>query len=179
MNDYQIKYRNIKEGSHFYEFNIDNSFFNLFNNSEVTDADITVDVILEKKTGKEKMTVNLYGEIHNLLCDLCSTNISVKISSKTIFLIEISEEKKNSLDDILYVNSNTNVISIKDLLYELIILAIPNRKIHSKNKNGKRKCDKEMLKLIEDYSFKKHVDEDRWSELKKIKLNEQIKYGAS
>ena len=172
MNDYQIKYRNIKEGKHFYEFNIEKSFFNLFNNSEVEEANITVNVTLEKKADKEKININLHGEIYNLLCDLCSSNMSVNISSKTTFLIEISDEEETSLDDILYVRSNTNVISIKHLLYELIILAMPHKRIHPINKNGESACDKEMLKLVEDYSLKKHVDDDRWSELKKIKLNE-------
>ena len=52
MSDYQIKYKNISIGKHTYKFNINKSFFSLFDKSEITDAEIEANVILNKKDHK-------------------------------------------------------------------------------------------------------------------------------
>ena len=167
MSDYQIKYKNINIGKHFYKFNINKSFFNLFDKSEITDAVIEAQVVLNKKGHRDSLSIEISGNINNLLCDLCSSKLSLPILSKSNFLIELTDENKTSLDDIIYVKNNTNKLCIKEILYELIILSVPNKKICE---DGKNTCDQEMLKLIEQYSIKKKVVDERWQELKKLNL---------
>ena len=165
MSDYQIKYKNINIGKHFYKFNINESFFSLFDKSEITDAEIEANVILNKKGHRDSLCIEISGNINNLLCDSCSSKISIPISSTSNFLIEFTDDNKTSLDDIIYVKNNSNKLCIKEILFELIILSIPNKKTCE---DGKDNCDQEMLKLIEQYSTKKKVVDERWKELKKL-----------
>ena len=81
------------------------------------------------------------------------------------FLIESTDDNKISLDDIIYVKNNTNRLCVKEILFELIVLSVPNKKTCE---DGKDNCDQEMLKLIEQYSTKKKVVDERWKELKKL-----------
>jgi hypothetical protein len=170
MNDYQIKYKNINTGKHFYKFNINKSFFSLFDTSEITDAEIEANVILDKKGHKDILNIEISGNINNLLCDSCSSKLSLPISSKTSFLIEFTDENKTSLDDIIYVKNNTNKLCVKEILFEMIILSVPNKRKCAVKEDGKNNCDPEMLKLIEKYSTKEKILDDRWQELKKINL---------
>ena len=167
MNDYQIKYKNINVGKHFYKFNINKSFFSLFEKSEITDAEVQANVVLNKKDHKDSLSIEINGNINNLLCDSCSSKLSLPISSNSDFLIEYTDENKKSLDDIIYVKNNTNKLCIKEILYELIVLSVPNKKTCE---DGNNNCDQEMLKLIEQYSTKKKVVDERWKELKKLNL---------
>ena len=81
MSDYQIKYKNINIGKHFYKFNINESFFSLFDKSEITDAEIEANVILNKKGHRDSLCIEISGNINNLLCDSCSSKISLPIST--------------------------------------------------------------------------------------------------
>ena len=168
MNNYQIKCENIKDGSHFFEFIITNSFFDEFIDSEITHAEISVSVILKKNLYKRDLKISIDGIVNNLLCDLCAEEIPIKILSNTRFLIRDSENKKESLDEIIYIERNQDKICIKNLLFEMIVLALPNQRKHN-IVNGKRNCNKQMLELINKYSSNTSFNDSRWDELKKIK----------
>ena len=64
-----------------YKFNINKSFFSLFDKSEITDAEIEANVILNKKDHRDSLCIEFSGNINNLLCDSCSSKISLPISS--------------------------------------------------------------------------------------------------
>ena len=168
MNNYQIKCKNIKDGNHLYEFTITNSFFDEFIDSEITRGDINISVIMKKNNYKREIEISINGIVNNLVCDLCAEEIPIKIISNTKFLIRNSETKKESLDEIIYVEKNQDKIYIKNLLFEMIVLALPNKRKHN-IVNGKRNCNKQMLELIDKYSSNTSFNDSRWDELKKIK----------
>ena len=58
MSDYQIKYKNISIGNT-YKFNINKSFFSLFDKSEITDVEIEANVILNKKDHRDSLALRL------------------------------------------------------------------------------------------------------------------------
>ena len=115
MNNYQIKCENIKDGNHFYNFTITDSFFDEFIDSEITQADINVSVIMKKNIYKKEIEISINGIVNNLVCDLCAEEIPVEILSNTKFLIKNCEKKKESLDEIIYVEKNQDKIYIKNL----------------------------------------------------------------
>ncbi len=172
MNEYSILIKGVEEGVHSFNFNIKDAFFKKFEKSEITKADIRAHVVLEKKNNRLTLFFNISGEINNLLCDICAESIPVSIQTKTKMLIQENSKFLNRDDEIIYVSKNNNKIILDSLLFELITVAIPATRRH-KFKNGKRECDKEMLRLIEKYKNHSFPSTDpRWDALKEIKIKQ-------
>lgn len=171
MDQYKIKLRDKKEGEYSYLFKIKDSFFKDFSQSEVKSANIVGTVLLEKKTHKLSLYIQLNGEVYGLLCGLCADEISIKISNTTKILLEEKTAKEESTDEIIYINPSQKELSIKHLLFELIILSLPKKIEHRKNENGESNCNKEMMTLVEKYTNReKKTSDPRWDGLKDIKI---------
>lgn len=171
MDEYKITIEGIAEGIHSFTFYIKDSFFKAFSQSEVRCANIITTVLLEKKNDKLALSIQLKGKVNHLLCDICAEDISVNISSTTKMIIEKTSEDLESTDEIIYVNSNKNELSIKHLLFELITLSLPNKRQHPLNKDGTTNCNTEMISLIEKYNnIEKKSSDPRWDALKDLKI---------
>lgn len=163
--------KGIEEGIHSFTFDIRDSFFTAFSHSEVRCANINANVFLKKEINKLVLGIELSGKVNHLLCDICAEDISVDISSITKMIIKETSENLESTDEVIYVNSNENELSIKHLLFELITLALPNRRQHPKNKDGTTNCNTEMLSLIEKYNgIEEKLSDARWDTLKDLKI---------
>lgn len=172
MNEYKIKLTNLDRGSCESLFTIRESFFKDFSFSEITHSDIIVKCIASKKLEKISLAININGIIKNFLCDNCAENIHIPVISNSTFVIRQSENNDLNHDDILYVSSHDNFIDIKHLIYELITLAVPNKRSH-RSISSESECNKDMEKLINKYSFREeNKDADpRWEALKSLNLN--------
>ena len=171
MDKYKIKLGEIKEGKHSCLFKIKDSFFKDFSQSEVRHTNILATILLEKKTHELSLCIQLRGQINGLLCDLCADEISITISTTTKILLQETTTKEESTDEIIYISPGQKDLSIKHLLFELIILSIPRKREHETNKSGKRECNKEMITLVEKYTKKeKKTSDPRWDTLKDLKI---------
>ena len=172
MNDYSITVGNLADGAHSFEFKIDDTFFKNFTDSEIQYANINSRITLTKRFNKRLLSIILKGEINRMLCDLCAEEIDIEINEKTDVIIKTFEEKINEDSDesVIYINSYDNQLSIKHLLFELITLSLPKKKSHKLNINGSKKCNKQMLDLIKEYSTIKSKNVNQiWEKLKNIK----------
>ena len=171
MNEYNITIGGIEEGNHSFIFDIKDSFFKAFSQSEVKSANIVATVLLEKEDNKLALCIQLSGKVNHLLCDICAEEISIDISSNTKMIIKETSENLESTDEILYVNSNENELSIEHLLFELITLSLPNKRQHPENKDGTTNCNTEMISFIEKYNnIEEKSSDPRWDALKNLKL---------
>ena len=171
MNDYRITIGGIEEGAHSFIFNIKDSFFKAFDQSEIKHANIIANVLLKKENKKLGLSIELNGEVNNLLCDICAEDISVDIYSITKMMIKETSENLASTDEIIYINENENKLSLEHLLFELITLSVPNRRKHPLNKDGTTNCNPEMISLIDKYNnIGRKVSDPRWDTLKNLKI---------
>ena len=170
MDDYSIVIKGVEDGIHSFDFNIKDAFFKKFKHSEITNADILANVILEKKNNKTVLIFNISGQINNLLCDLCAEEISIEIQTKNKMIVQEKPEYVESNDEIIYIASNENQVNIATLLFELITVSLPTKRRH-KISNGVSECNKEMLHLIDKYKDNSIPSLDpRWNALKEIKI---------
>ena len=60
-------------------------------------------------------------------------------------------------------------LDLQQHLYEFIHLALPIKRVHPGDKNGKSTCDPVMLKKLEELIVEEEKEErPRWDELKKL-----------
>ena len=176
MNQYEIVVKGIKEGTHLFSFCIKDSFFKEMYNSEIKYANISAKVSLEKKHNTLQLFIKIRGKVNRLLCDVCTEEMSIEIENNTQMLIKESYTELDSTDEILYIKPTDHTVSIKQILFEMIVLSVPQKRQHKIDEKGKKKCNIEMIQLIDKYSSspEKRFDE-RWSALKNLTNNINIK----
>ena len=168
MPKHYVRIAGLKEGVHRQSFDIKDKFFEAYEKSEVKEGEFIVNSLLNIKGIDRKITLNIEGVIKNLLCDYCAESLNYKISTALDLVIKESEEQVESTDEIIYVLPKQHQLSINQLIFEMISLAIPTKKFHQEN--GEINCDRKMLSLIEKYAAKQKQDADpRWEALKKLK----------
>ena len=167
MLNYNIRISGIKNGSHEFFFNIENSFFESFVNSEVRNAKINAHALLVKEANKLQLSLTIHGVICNLLCDLCANEIKMPVSNSLSILIQESNYNIENTDEILYVKPNQHEIDISHLIYEAIILSIPMKREH--NEEYGNKCDQSVIELLDIYESKEKTQDPRWEKLTKVK----------
>ena len=174
MNSYKIQLTGVKDGNHSNSFEIKDTFFETFAQSEISKADIMAHTILNKDGNKLSLNIKITGVIKNIACDICTEEITVPLSSNLMLIIkeeEEEEENKNIADDVIYIVSKENEVCIKNYLFEMIVLAVPRKQRHKLNSIEKGECNKEMVNLINKYTEKtEKLSDPRWEALKDIKL---------
>ena len=164
---YHIHISGLKDGEYKYSFDIDKQFFESLIYEESRDCKINILAVLTQRGNKLTLSIVLKGEIFDLLCDICASERIVTINSLFNYNIELSSLNTEKQDDIIYINRNQKEIEISSLIYESIILSLPNKNVHSGKVSDK--CDTDMISLVKKYSEKETVKDPRWKDLDKLK----------
>jgi uncharacterized protein len=165
-----IPFKGLEDGWHNFIFNIDNKFFESFENSEI-------------KKGNLKLSIDLYKSSHNLFleyrsegivniaCDRCLEYFDLKLANSGKFYIKFSNESEVNDEGSITIFPKDDSVDIKHYIFESIILSLPSQRMHPLDINGKSTCNKEMIKKLKIYSSKKNKTKDidsRWDKLKEI-----------
>ena len=172
---YNIEFKGLEEGLHDFEFEIEKTFFEHFENSLVNNGNVTAFVTLEKRSAFIKIHLKIKGWIE-LTCDRCLDNYEQKVKQKTELFVKFGEKEFEDGENVIWILPQEHYISLAQIIYEYITLSIPLRQVHPKNKDGKRACNKEMLKKLKNYMHTESEEEEtptdpRWDALKNLKNN--------
>ncbi|MEZ5104237.1 MAG: DUF177 domain-containing protein [Draconibacterium sp.] len=171
---YNIEFKGLKEGLHDFEFEIDKLFFEHFEDRLVDNGEVTVKVILEKRSTFLKLQLKIGGWLE-LTCDRCLDNYNQPIENEAELFVKFGETKYEDAENVIWVDPEEHVINLAQVIYEYASLSIPLRHIHPKNKEGKRECNKEMLKKLKGYMHTESAEEPktdpRWDALKGLGYN--------
>ncbi|NQX85915.1 MAG: DUF177 domain-containing protein [Flavobacteriaceae bacterium] len=169
---YTIKFVGLKLGLHNFEFKIDNTFFEHFEYNEFNNADVTVNVTMQKKTTLLEFHFEASGAV-NVYCDLTNEPFDQTISNAFDLVVKFGEEYNNENEDILIVPHGEYQINIGQYIYELLVLGVPSKRIHPGVEDGS--LDSDILKKLEELSPKGDIEKDdnedidpRWNTLKKL-----------
>jgi len=169
---FTIPFVGLKAGEHLFEYDIEQSFFEHFEYEDFNDSNIKVAVILNKKSTLLELNFKISGTI-NVNCDVTNEPYDQEIESEFDLVVKFGEEYNDEDMDILIISHGEYEINIQQYIYELIVLAVPNKRIHPGVEDGT--LDSEILKKLEELSPKsaeeKENKEDidpRWNTLKKL-----------
>jgi uncharacterized metal-binding protein YceD (DUF177 family) len=169
MNDYIVKLGAITNGQNSFSFEIKDQFFEAFTFSDIEHADISAIAKLNNDGNNMSLNLIIDGQINQLSCDICTDELSVKISAETNIIIKKTDEDLVSSDEIFYIKKSENKIDLKHLIFELIVLNAPKKRQHSLDKKGNSTCNKEMVDLVNKYTqVKDKASDPRWDALKSL-----------
>jgi len=170
MHDFTIKLGAITNGKNSFSFEIKDQFFESFTFSDIEHANISAIVTLIKDGENISLNLIIKGEINQLACDICTDELSVKISGETNVMIKKTDANLASTDEIFYIKKSENKLDLSHLIFELIVLTAPKKRQHALDKQGNSTCNKEMVDLVNKYRQVKEKSSDpRWDALKNLK----------
>ena len=174
-NQYIIQFGGLKEGSHNFEIKLDKKFFEDNSDLEAESRNIKVTIELLKKPNLLTFNISIRGNI-SLCCDVCLDKYDQKINYSDTFYVKFSDKEEEDSDEIIFLHPDKTEIDLQHYLYESISLNIPVKKVHEE-KDGKPGCNKEMLKRLNELSYKgtENKNNPLQDQLKKLFDNKNLK----
>ncbi len=169
--EYKIPYKGLESGKYQLEFQVNESFFEKFEETEIKKANLTVYITLNKKDNSLNLFFNIKGTV-NIQCDRCLDFFDLPIKYNTNLFVEIGETNSDLSDayDTITISHNENELDLSQHIFEYINLSLPYQRIHKQDKNGDLLCNRNMIEKLDSYLIKeekKSID-PRWNKLKDI-----------
>lgn len=172
LRNYDVSFSGLKNGRHEFKFEIDKTFFQLFDTEqEFTNPKIEVDILLEKHTTFLEFEIKVHGTVE-LICDITNEAFDYPIENQIRVLVKFGEEYDDSEEDVITIPAGDHAFNAAQLIYENVQLSIPMKKL-SPNVSDE---DLELLdqfspKDIEETEEEEHESDPRWDALKKLRDN--------
>ena len=170
LKEFNISFTGLKLGKHRFEYKIDNTFFEHFQYHEFENADIKIDLDFEKKHNMFNLMFDSEGVV-TVACDVTSEPFDLKIKGNLPLIVKFGEEYNDDNDEILIIPHNQVQLDISHLIYEMIILSLPIKRVHPGVVDGTLKS--EVLKKLEEYKIKEDRIDPRWEKLKQLQSNKK------
>ena len=172
LKEFTIPFVGLKIGKHRFEYKIKKSFFEYFEYEEFNDTNIDVHLILDKKATLLELNFKITGFV-NVNCDLTNEPYDQHIENEFDLVVKFGDEYNDEDTDILIIPHGTYEINVQQFIYELIVLAVPIKRIHPGVEDGT--LDSDILKKLEELSpklkevkDKEEESDPRWNTLKKL-----------
>ena len=173
LKEYTIPFVGLKLGKHHFDYQIDKSFFELFEYDDFNDANVQLDLVLEKKTTLLELHFEVSGSV-NVNCDLTNEPYDQELDSEYTLVVKFGEEYNDDFEDIVILPHGEFEINVAQYIYEQIILSMPAKCIHPGVEDGT--LDSDILKKLEELSPKSIEEKEisseeidpRWDKLKKL-----------
>ena len=167
--DFSIPFSGLKQGKHRVEFKVDNTFFDSFGYREFNNADVGLSLVLNRMSTMLELELEAQGTV-NVDCDLTSEPYEQTIEGHMELVVKFGEAYNDEDDEILILPHGEHQINIAQLAYEMLVLAVPQKRVHPGVADGTLKS--EALKRLEELQPKETRKDDktdpRWDALKNL-----------
>ena len=158
----------MKEGHHAIDFEIDNTFFENFEESEIKEGSLIANIELEKRSTHTDLFIRISGKV-KVCCDRCLEMFFYPLECENRLLIKFGKKIEDSDPDIVSLTTDDNELDLRQHFYEDIILALPIKRVHPDDQKGRSTCDPVMLNKLKELIVEQEDESDpRWDELKKL-----------
>jgi uncharacterized metal-binding protein YceD (DUF177 family) len=168
---YVIQFGGLPMGEHQFEFEVSEKFFEQFDDSEITKANIKVDVTVIKQNSLLQFLFDFEGTV-NLSCDRCLIDYDCPISGHEKLIVKHGSPEESN-DELLVLHEGLDEADISQYLFEYIELSIPSRKVPCEEEEDLGvTCDEETLKKFNELKIDEEpTPNENCDKLKNIKFN--------
>ncbi|BAP33567.1 uncharacterized protein CHSO_4530 [Chryseobacterium sp. StRB126] len=172
LRNYDVSFSGLKNGKHEFKFEIDKTFFQLFDTEqEFTNPRIEVHVLLDKHTTFLEFEIKIKGWVE-LVCDITNEDFDYPIENEIKILVNFGEEYDDSNEDVITIPTAEHAFNVAHLIYENVMLSIPMKKISPNVSDEDIKIlDQFSPKDIEEAEEEEHESDPRWEALRKLRDN--------
>lgn len=150
---FAISFAGLKIGKHEYAFEVGRSFFEEYEYSAIEDADLQVQVILDKKETMMIVEFDIKGEV-TTTCDRCMDPLKLDLEADYKQIFKFGEEESED-ETLTVLHPDEHEIDVKSFIYEFIIVSLPGKIVHPKGE-----CNEEMMATMQKYNVNLNDDDD-------------------
>ena len=173
--EYEIAFVGLKPGIHEYEYQVDDSFFEEFQEQDFKNCQAQIKLFLEKSSSSFMMLRFEIGGSMEVICDRCNSNLPLQLFDEfniTVKMVENPEEMNDQEEDpdVYYIARGESHLAVKDWIYEFINLSIPMQKTcEFENMDGPYCNPAARELLLKMRSSGDNQENPIWKDLKKFK----------
>jgi uncharacterized metal-binding protein YceD (DUF177 family) len=168
LSPYLIKFSGLKEGIHLFNYELGNKFFRNFDYYDFLDAKLFAKLELEKQSTLLNLKFSFNGEIE-VQCDVSMESFNLDLKTEHAVVVKFKDDIISTDDKVIFMPAGSHSIDVSHLIYESIILAVPQKKVHPGIESGSLKS--EIVEKLEALKPKKNFKEKtdpRWDKLKDL-----------
>ena len=158
----------MKEGIHLFNYELGNKFFRNFDYYDFLDAKLFARLELEKQSTLLNLKFSFSGKIE-VQCDVSMESFNLDLETEHAVVVKFKDDIISTDDKVIFMPAGSHSIDVSHLIYESIILAVPQKKVHPGIENGSLKS--EIVEKLEALKPKKNFKEKtdpRWDKLKDL-----------
>lgn len=171
LKSFDIPFVGLKEGSHLFEYQINNEFFETFQFHEFNSSSVKATVNFIKKTTLIELNFNVSGSV-NVPCDVTNEPFNQPVKGDFSLIVKFGFEYNDDDDEVLIIPHEEYKINVAQYIYELIVLSVPAKRVHPNVLNGTMKNDTlkklKELEIKENKSAENNSTDPRWDKLKDL-----------
>ena len=166
LKEFNIPFVGLKEGKHLFQYKVDNTFFELYNYNEFEKSSIIVTLEFVKKSTLFELNFTASGTV-NVPCDVTNEYFDLEITATLPLVVKFGQEYNDDNEEILILPHEVYQFSVAQFIYEMIVLGIPNKRVHPKVLDGTMETEAlEQLDIKEEKTFE--TTDPRWDKLKNL-----------
>ena len=166
LKEFNIPFVGLKEGKHLFEYKIDNTFFELYDYNEFEKSSINVTLEFVKKSTLFELEFTASGTV-NVPCDVTNEYFDLEITATLPLVVKFGQEYNDDNEEILILPHEVYQFSVAQFIYEMIVLGIPNKRVHPKVLDGTMETEVlEQLEIKEEKTVE--TTDPRWDKLKNL-----------
>ena len=170
QNELIIPYLGLSNGSHEFFFELDHSFFSLYETSKVKNGRFEIKVDFQKQDRMVVLEIIGTGS-HVAPCDRCLADIDVPMTFEDRVILKLTDVSDTDDASVHFLDPKTSKIDLSPYIYESIHLYLPLRNLRDCEGDDNKYCDQETLKnLSRDDEKQADQGNDIWKELGKLNL---------
>lgn len=120
-------------------------FFNHFENSDIIDADLEVDVQVRKSDGKITVDCEIEGAV-TVICDRCLEDLTLPVETDFGLRVKFGEPDEEDTEggrEIVCLDGAGTAFDLSQAIYDYVCLSLPVQRVHEEGG-----CNPETLKYL-------------------------------
>lgn len=171
--EFDIEIIRLSPKIHEYEFAFDDRLFQYFQNSTIQHGKGKVSVQLDKSERMINLNLRIEGAVE-LICDRSLDPFLFPLEVEETVLYKFGEEDEDVSEALQIIRWDTERINLMQVIYDLINLAVPLKKLHPRFEEEEDEEDELIFSTREEEEEQALPKEEdpRWAALKKLKNEE-------
>jgi len=162
--DFTILYTGLSLGSHHFEYDLNDSFFELFSYTEYTGLQGKASMTMLKSETVLDLDFKFTGSI-TVPCDVTNEPFEQALNNAFEMQVKFGEEFNDENEELLILPHGEHKFNIAQYIYELVVLSVPTKLYGPNAGNG-------LEDYIEEEDETETKDTDpRWDQLKNLLNN--------
>jgi uncharacterized metal-binding protein YceD (DUF177 family) len=173
--EYEIAFVGLKPGVHEFNYEVNDRFFEDFQEQDFKNCKAQVKLLLEKNSSSFMILRFEMGGTVEVVCDRCNNDLPLQLFDEFVITVKMVEEpeamnEQEEDPDVYYISKTESHLDVKAWIYEFINLSIPMQKTCEYENMDGPYCNQAAKTLLNGMkSGGENKENPIWKDLKKFR----------